>query len=70
MVICKYKRPGIARTTLKNKNKIEEHILPGFKTYKAIVTKTVWCWYKNRQINQWDRLGSPEKDPYIHVMCT
>ena len=70
LVICKCKRPGIARTTLKNKNKIGEHMLPGFKTYKAIVIKIVWCWYKNRQINQWDRLESPEKDPYIHVMCT
>ena len=43
LVICKCKRPGIARTTLKNKNKIGEHMLPGFKTYKAIVIKIVWC---------------------------
>ena len=52
LVICKCKRPGIARTTLKNKNKIGEHMLPGFKTYKSIVIKIVRCWYKNRQINQ------------------
>lgn len=52
----KLKRIRIAKKVLK-KSEIRGISLSGFKTYiLATIIKTVWYWWRDRHIDQWNRI--------------
>jgi len=56
------------KTILNNKRTSREITIPELKLYcRAIGIKTVWYWYRDWQVNQWDRIGDPEMVPHTYT---
>ena len=58
--------PNCQRNLEKKKNKAEGITFPELQTMLQSYNKIAWQWHKNRHIDEWNKIESPEIHPYTY----
>ena len=65
--VWKHERPQIAKAVLRQRNVAGGIRLLNFRLcYKMTLIKATWSWPKNRNTDQWNRIGCPEVNPHTY----
>jgi hypothetical protein len=57
----------IAKINLNKKRTSGRIIIPDLKLYyRAIMIKIPLCWYRDRQVDRWNRIEDPEMNPHTY----
>ena len=61
--VWKYKKTSNGQSNLKKEESGGINLCDVRLYYKATVIKTAWYWHKDRNIDQWNQIESPERNP-------